>query len=242
MPTRFYLPASGAAAVSPTINAAWEHQNVDRRPTSTTKSNTANALTSYSPDGADHLTDEDAHFVQFVSGALAAQTIIAQTVKIQAQCSEADLNSLFLTWLIYAVNNAGDSVTGTLLAIRRDNTEVDNGGVVNRGDSATTTQVILNAQDRLVFEIGLGGLPINAVGTQGHNGSFRFGDATGSTDLPENDTNTNDALAPWLEFAETISAYVAAAGAWPVVSHSSGRHNSAGTRWQRWVRARRRRN
>ena len=237
MPTRFYLPASGAAEVSPAINAAWEHQNVVRRPTSTTKSNTANAFTSYAPDSADHIVDADAHFVQFVSSALPAQTIAAQVVKIQAQCDEnAGGNDLLLTWLIYAVNNAGDTVRGTLLAIQRDGLEVDNGASgINRGDSGTTAEVVLQANDRLVFEIGLGGLPTQGPGTQGHNGSIRFGDATGSTDLPEDDTDANSTKAPWLEFANALNFSFAVAAGSAVLPQGYGEHNRYGTRFQRWL-------
>lgn len=204
MATRFYLPSSGTADVSPTVGAEWEHSNAVRRPTSPVKSSTAIADTSYSPDGADDLTDKDSMFVQFVSIPIAAQTIAAQTMKYALQGSETNAgNNCFVTVKAYVVSNDGATVRGTLLAIRRDATELAT-TVTNRTDSATTTSVVASANDRIVFEFGIGGLPTAAGGVQGHNGALRFGDNQG-TDLAENDTDTASTNNPWVEFANDIT-------------------------------------
>jgi hypothetical protein len=206
VPTRFYLPSTtGAPGVSPTISAEWEHQNTARRQTSTAKAGSAFASTAYSPDGADHLANADAHIVQFISAPLAAQSIAAQTLQITLLCSEAHAsNNLFLTWKVYLCDSAGTPGV-TLLAIRRDATETST-SLTNRTDSAVSTDVTANDGDRVVIELGLGGTPTASGGVQGHNGTLRFGDPVGGADLVANDSATADA-APWLEFATSTLSF-----------------------------------
>lgn len=203
MPTRFYLPSSGSAPVTATVGAEWEHNNGVSRATFPWKTGTSIASTTYSPDAADDITDKDSMFVQFVSPPLLAQTIAAQTVKWAIQVSETNNgNNLFLTVKIYLVANGGGAGTATILAIRRDGTEAAT-TVTNRTDSATSTSQTCNDGDRLVFEIGLGGLCTATGGVQGHNGTVQFGDDQ-STDLAENDTTTGTSNNPWLEFANPV--------------------------------------
>ena len=202
MPSRFYLPASGTAAVSPTISADWEHSSAIRRPMSTTKGSTALVSTAYTPDGADHLVNGDALHVQFVSDRLSAQTIAAQTVSLSIKGLMAHANNAqFLTWKLF-IWTAADAVGPTLLAIRRDATAYTT-TLINRTDSATTTGVTVSDGDRLVLEIGTGGTPTAAGGTQGHNATLRWGES-GATDAPANDTATSTTENPWLEFANTL--------------------------------------
>lgn len=202
MVSRLYLPSTTTAAVSPTISADFEHQNGARRQMATRKVASAFATTTYTPDAADHIADQDAQLVQFVSPPLVAQTIAAQTAKLTIIGSEANAgNNCFLTWKLFLCDSSG-AVGSTILAIRRDGTELST-TLQNRTDSATTTQVTASAGDRLVLEIGAGGSPTASGGTQGHNGALRFGDSSGS-DLAEDDTSTTDAN-PWLEFANTLT-------------------------------------
>lgn len=205
MATRFYLPSSGAAAVNPAFSAEWEHQNNVRRPMSTAKSDTALLAISYSPDAVDHIANEDALFGQFISEPLAAQTIAAQVVKLQMQCSEIIAqNNLFMTWKLFLCNNDGSTIKETLLAIRRDGTEVAT-SATNRSDSANTSAADCEDGDRIVLEIGLGGLPTAAGGVEGHNGNIRTGDVIALPDLPEDDTQTGAGHNPWLEFADDLT-------------------------------------
>jgi hypothetical protein len=202
--TRFYLPSVAAAAVSPTISAAWEHQNVDRRQMDPGRVNSPFALTTYTPDAADHLVDADAHFVQFISRPLGAQTIAAQTVTIVIRGSEAHTaNNCFLTWTVYLVDAAG-AFKATLVAIRRDATEFTTSDLA-RTDSATSTSVTSVLGDYLVLETGLGGTPTGSGGVQGHNGGLQFGDDSG-TDHTAADGGTSN-FNPWLEFATTTISF-----------------------------------
>jgi hypothetical protein len=204
MASRFYLPASGTAPASPTVSAEWEHNNAVVRPMRTVRAGTAFATTAFSPDAADDITDRDSMFVQFVSDPLLPQTISAQTVAIQILGNETNAgNNCFLTWKLFLCSRDGTSIGSTILAIRRDATELVVTTNTNRSDSATSTQVTAALGDRVVLEIGIGGVPVATGGVQGHNGGLRFGDSSAS-DLAVDDTATADAN-PWLEFPNTLA-------------------------------------
>ena len=206
MATRLYFPSTGTPDISPTINngGEWEHSNGVRRPLVTTVGSSALSTDAYTPDAADHLTDGDALIYQYIlTDKLAAQTISGQTVKWQFQCLEAHANNnLFLTLKIFVCGNDG-TIKETLLAIRRDSTEVAT-SLTNRGDTATISSATVEDNDRIVIEIGLGGTPTATGGVQGHNGSIRFGESASSGDLPEDDSTTATTYRPWLEFANTL--------------------------------------
>ena len=205
MATRFFFPETEAAAVSPAVSSEWEHQNVVRRKLLTTPDGSTLTTTAYTPDAADHLVDNDAHHRQYVSDPIAAQTIAAQTFKLQMQALEANNgNNLSLTWKVFLVSNDGGTIKETLLAIRRDGNEVTT-ALINRSDSATSSAADAEENDRIVIEVGLGGLCTAAGGTQGHNGSVRWGCNASSGDLPENDTEAGTTFRGWFEFANTIT-------------------------------------
>ena len=207
MATRLYFPSTGTPDVLPTINngGEWEHSNGVRRPLVTRLGSSALSTDAYAPDAADHLTNGDALIYQYVlTDKLSAHTISGQTVKWQFQCLEAHTNNnLFLTLKIFVCGNDG-TIKETLLAIRRDATEVAT-SLTNRGDSANISSATVEADDRIVVEIGLGGTPASASGVQGHNGSIRFGESASSGDLPEDDSTTTTTYRPWLEFANTLA-------------------------------------
>lgn len=219
--TRFNLPSTGAAAVEPTPNASWNDTSIHAHLKCVTTKITS-AMTTRSFSDADE-TNKNILFNQWVSDPIAAQTISAQTIKIQMRCSEVNAkNNLFLTWAVYVFNNAGDTLRGTVVPLQRDGTEVIASTdpateAVNRGDSATSTQVISQDGDRIVVETGLGGDP--ALGGT-HSGSIIIGDDSG-TDLPENDTGTlpNN---PWLQFTNEITFYTPPSGGQPTVKRFGG--------------------
>lgn len=204
MATRLYLPSTGAAAVSPPISGAdWAHINVVRRPLNAVNGGSAIATTTYSPDVTDHLVAGRAHVTQFVSDVLPPQTIAAQAVKLQVRVAEVvATNNLFLNWKVYAVAEDGQSVLGTLLAVRADALEAGT-ALANRADSATTTAFSSVVNFRLVVELGLGGTPTASASVDGHNGSMSFGE-NAATDLPEDDASTA-ALNPWIQFAQPLA-------------------------------------
>lgn len=203
MATRFRLPASGAAAVSPALQS-YSHSQTTRRPLPTSDSTTL-ATQAYTPDAADHLVAGDAHHVQFVSAPLAAQTISAQTVKLCLQALEDHTNNnLFVQLWIGLVSFDGTTARSTILAKTADDVEIAT-SLTSRTMSATTTSQTCVAGDRLVVEISVTGTPAAAGGTQGHNAQLRFGSDGAGGDLAENDVQTGTTLNPWLEFANTLT-------------------------------------
>lgn len=208
MATRFYFPETEAAAVSPTISAEWEHQNAVRRRLLTTPDASTLTSTAYTPDGADDTTDKDSHHRQYVSDALAAQTIVASTFKIQFQGLEPNLScNMSLTWKVFICSNDGTTIKETLVAIQRDGTElvINASGVTNRGDSALSVLANLEDGDRLVCEVGVGGTPVSGAGINGHNATLRWGCNASGGDLPENDTETGTTFRPWLDCSQTLT-------------------------------------
>lgn len=207
MAQKWYLRSSGTPDISPTVTADWEHIEASplRLTTSPTGGSTSLSSKAYSPDAADHLVNADAHVIQYISAeTLAAQTISAQTVSLAVQCLESNAgNNVFLTWKIYIVNAAGTSVLGTLLAIRRDATEMATTRT-NRTDSATTTEVTTSEAGRLVIELGCGGTPTGAGGVQGHNCTLFHGDNS-ATDLPADDADTTTTKRPWVQFTNDLT-------------------------------------
>jgi len=132
MPTRFYFPLDETAAVSPTVSAEWEHQNVVRRRLLATPDSSTLTTTAYTPDAADHGVDNDAHHRQYVSDQVAAQNV-SGTFKLQLQGLEAHANNnQFLTVKIFAVSSDGTTIKETLFAITRDATEFTT-SLLNRG-------------------------------------------------------------------------------------------------------------
>lgn len=201
MATRFYFPSSGTSAISPAVDAAWDGTGTfgfAHRDCVTTKTSTANnvGVSNNDSDNADH----DVCVIQFISPAIAAQTISAQTIKSQFLCNEISANSnVFFAICIRVLSNDGTTVRGTVLSLTRDGTEMLNTGYQNRRFSATSSSVSASDNDRIVIEIGGGGDPL----TGGLDFAILLGDSAG-TDLAEDDTTTtqND---PWVEFANTIT-------------------------------------
>lgn len=204
MATRFYFPDALVADLSPTIGSEWEHQNVVRGALLLAVDTSALATTAYTPDGADDLVDKDAHHRQYVSAPIAAQTV-SGNVKAQFQCLEANAgNNLFLTVKVFVCGSDG-ATKETLLAITRDPTLEVGTALTNRTfSSIALASATVEEGDRIVVEVGLGGLPTAAGGTQGHNGSLRWGCSAAGGDLPENDTDTGTTLRPWIEFDGNI--------------------------------------
>lgn len=206
MPTRLYFPGSETAVVSPTISTSdWGHINTLRRRLLRSPDSSTLSTVAYTPDGADHLVNANAHHRQYVSDPLRAQTI-SGTFKGQFQCLEAHANNdLFLAIKIYVVSNDGSTVRGTALAVTRSTVELATALTNRTFPSSTLTSVDAQFGDRIVIEIGVGGTPTAASGVQGHNGSIRWGGNASSGDLPEDNTTTTTTFRPWVEFSQDIA-------------------------------------
>ena len=200
MPTRFYFPSTGSAAVSPAFSGSWDNtDDATRLPlVEDTASSTAMATTKY----RDNSNQNQNHLIhQWVSVPIDAQTIAAQTFEFQMRCLELDtVDNMVITIGARVVSNDGSTVTGTLFDVTRDGTEMATGTLTNRRFTVTTTEVTANAGDRIVIEVGCGGDP---QGGGNHDADIRIGD-NGAADLAEDDADTDDDN-PWIEFPNTIS-------------------------------------
>lgn len=207
MATRMFFSQGTLAPVTPPAPSAdWEHisgagsRKLLQSPDTSTLTSTA-----YTPDAADHLVSADAHHRTFVSDGLTAQTLTGN-VKAQFQGLEANAgNNVSLTLKVLVISNDGTTVLNTLLAITRDATELATALTNRIFDSVAMGSYACAAGDRLAVEVGVGGTPTGASGTQGHNGTLRFGCNASSGDLPENDTETGTTFRPWIEFANTFT-------------------------------------
>jgi len=195
--TRFYLPSSGAADVSPGFNAGWEETgDADRLKMVTTK--ISSAMTNKS--GTTLITAGDLLLRQYVSAALEAQTITGD-VKIYARASEALATvDAFSRILLKVVSNDGGTVRGTLLSFGDYSTGAEwNTSLRNKSfaDIDPPTSVTTLDGDRLVLEIGFAHAAVIS------SAQINFGDDS-STDLSEDETTTT-ADNPWLEIGQTLT-------------------------------------
>lgn len=191
--TRFYLPSAGATVVTPAFDAGWEDTSIAAR-LATTVAWQATAATQVDFTDVD-VTDKDILFRQWISLPLSgAQSIPVGTIHMQLRAIEMlATNNMFATFSAKIVSNDGSTVRGTILAITRDDVEVDPSTLTNRMVSATGGSVSALDGDRFVFEVGTGGTPTAAT----HSSSISIGDDN-TVDLDYGDVTTA-AFNPWIE-------------------------------------------
>lgn len=202
--TRFYLPSSGSADVSPTFDAGWEETgSADRIEMVLTKISSAmtdKSVTTIASTG-------DALCRQYVSNTLNAVTLTGN-IRVYARANEA-LATVDATARIkvYVVNSAGDTVRGTLLAINDYSTGTEfNTSNRNKAfaDGDTPSSVSLQQGDRIVLEIGFNHAAVIS------SAAVNFGDNS-ATDLLYDETTTA-ADNPFIEFNQTITEGAAPGG------------------------------
>lgn len=204
--TRFYLPSTGAAAVSPAFTLSgfsWtDTTQADRIAAVTTKINSA--ITDKVCNGTGG-TNIDQLFRQYVSAPIQAQTI-SGTVKGQIRAlEELTSNDARAQIVIYVVSNDGSTLRGVLYGgdTATLSSEFSNAGRVNRkfprGGAQSLSSVACSANDRIVMEIGA-----RRSGTSVHQVYLVFGDTTTGADLPEDETTTTATTIPWIEFSADI--------------------------------------
>ena len=222
MATKFYFKSTGAAAVTPpTPGAEWEHQqNLQNLPMSTSLGSTALATVQDLADAADHTAaDQDAVSMAFVSSEqFAAQTITAQTITAQFQCFQPNTNcNQQLAIKIYAVSGDGATARSpAILSIWRRGVAMNAASIRNQTLNTTSTEVTISDGDRIVVEIGSGGNPTAGSGVNGHNNNVRVGESAANGDLPVDETQTGTGYRPWLNFANTLTAYTPSTAVIPI--------------------------
>ncbi len=215
MATRFYLPSTGAAAVSPTFGASWTDSAAAADRIALVNARISSAFTE--KDVGSHTATEIAYVLcrQYVSAPLAAQTITG-TVKGVVRARETHNGAnCDLAIRVAKCANDGSSVT-EILAIASENDAASNaaGAAPEFSDIALTNRRFeqgvddfdldlastgVSAGDRLIVEIGYGKQTTNTT----RRGIIEFGDNAGS-DLAEDETSTSQ-LCPWVEFSMDIA-------------------------------------
>lgn len=199
MATRFYLPSTGAAAVSPAY-AAWNNtaEAASRLKCVTTRISSAMANVSVFDDA--YSADYSRLWRQYVSDPIGAQTVIG-TVKgqVRVYSDTAGMNHDRVSLCIKVVSNDGTTLRGTLLALGYYGATNEYAlSLTNRtlANDDALSSVVASDDDRIVIEIGT--QPSVAPGDEGLVYAS-FGDNSG-TDLAEDETATaaNNA---WVEFS-----------------------------------------
>lgn len=201
MATRFYLPSTGAADVTPLAPTGWsETTGFDILKCVTTRISSAMAnkqrVTSLTAAGTRCLLR------QYVSNPIAAQTI-AGTVKgtVRGLESAANDNIDVVSSRIWVSSFDGQTNRGELLAIGNYGPVAEFATSLRAkriADGDTTTQVVCLPRDRIIIEIGYG----STVGGVSISGSLSFGDDS-ATDLGDNETDTA-ANNPFVELSQDI--------------------------------------
>lgn len=208
MATRFYLPYTGAAAVSPTFGAGWGvTTNAIRRAIVTTR--ISSAVTAV--NGVANAATGNQLLYQGVSAPLAAQTL---TGSFKGQVFGVATGGAPGALAVRVAKCAGDgsgvteikavtysASTGTA-APPDYNTTAQNRRMEEGVDDFVLdfTNVSISDGDRLIVEIGYVDNTANV--TRAVN--LYFGDDSG-TDLPEDETTTTATYNPWIEFTADIS-------------------------------------
>lgn len=207
--TRFYLPSTGVAAVSPAFDVGWEETvDADRRRMVTTR--ISSAMTDKS--AATLITAGDTLVRQYVSDALEAQTING-AIRIYSRSSEALATVDAVSRLVLkVVSNDGSTVTGTLLSLADFSTGAEwNTALRNKSfaDGDIPGLVAANANDRLVLEVGFnhGAVVSSAL--------MNFGDDS-ATDLLQDEVATV-ADNPWLEIGQVLTFAAISVGWGPLL-------------------------
>lgn len=200
-PSRLYLSSVSFTGAFPPMGTEWEHLLGFRGRFSLVR--TGSPISQFGlNEGVDHLVDADVLVGQWITPYLAAQTLAAQTVTLTVQASTPDANNhLHLTWRLYVLRPIG-STGPVLVPIRRDDLEVPTVRTA-RTDSVAIPETVLLGGDRLVLELGLGGLPTDAAGVQSHSCRLYVGD-DGTTDLAAADGDTTVGPNPWFEIPQRL--------------------------------------
>lgn len=204
--TRFYLPSSGAADVSPpfTLQSTWDDvDGADRLETVTTRINSA--MTSKAEAKA-NTANTRALLRQYVSNPLGAQTIastttVKGTIRVLESAANDNIDKVSLKLLV--VSNDGQTLRCTLLAkgdygptnewaTALTNRRIADGDTISAACSVT-------AGDRVVIEIGFN----NTLAGTSITGTGNFGDNSAS-DLADNETGTA-ADNPFVELSQTLT-------------------------------------
>jgi len=213
MATRMYLARSDAPSGTPTQDALWDFTTgFVRRHLETGKYQpdslppaqlTISGINTNSPAGA-----VDVLLAQFIGPPLDSNQTISGNIKGQVSFAEsnaaADMRAQIVVWVWTGSGSRGTLYAGDAGALSSEFSVF--GTVTNRkvprGGSTALSSVNAQTGDRIVVEIG-GRKHENA--TTSRNMTVIFGAQNGITDFSEDETDTNQNKAAWVEFSQTIT-------------------------------------
>jgi hypothetical protein len=209
MATRFRLPSSGSADVSPAFQSYTHANSTTRRPLPTSDSSALSSV-AQTPDAADHTgVNGDTFHAQFVSAELPANVAFstADTVKYAIQGLEAHGgNNLFVQLWVGVYSSDGSTLQATLLTKSLDGTEIVTAIESSRTASHNLTSSYTTvAGDRIVVEFSVSGTPGGGGGIQGHNATLRWGSDGAGGDVAETDSDQATDVNPWIEFSTDLT-------------------------------------
>lgn len=206
MVTRYYLPSSGAADVTPSFDGGWFNTaSADVLKCVTTK--ISSAMSNKNVSETTSTANQDWAMRMYVSDPIGAQTITG-TVKGQIRALESGSSGdQRAQMLVKVVSNDGSTSRGTLLAFDTSalSNEFPTSGVTNRkfpkgSSGATLSSVTAQNNDRIVIELGF---RKGDTSSTNFASTLVFGDNNAS-DLPEDETTTT-ANNPWIEFSMSFA-------------------------------------
>ena len=208
MASRFYLPASGTAAVSPAFDATWDVTTTSPRRPLTSGGSTS--LATQITDTETSAGPQDVLSAQFVSAPIAAQTITG-TMSVVIPAVESNASTLaYLEVVVRVVSNDGQTVRGTLYS-GIDGTELAWPAVATRiFNAVSVTSVAALTGDRIVVEMGAW---FNNVTASARSANIRYGDLNTLTDYALTSALTTTVERPWVEFSQTITPQITVVGA-----------------------------
>lgn len=212
--TRFYLPSTGTATISPAFDSAWDDtSSVTSRPASTTRGTSAFAEITDTETSSSNTWD--VCLGRYISEPLSAQTISGTVMGIiRARESNTAANARS-QMVIRVVSGDGTTVRGTLLAQNNTTTNINewvatttvtaarNARFPVGSAAAALTSVTAQQGDRIVIEVG--GRAVN-TSTTSYTLGMRFGE--NAADLADNETGVVEG-APWIDFSAGIQFFTA---------------------------------
>lgn len=209
--TRFYLPSTGTASVSPAFDADWEvTTNADRLNMVTAR--ISSAMTDKSGVGDAGVAEQLLR--QYVSAPLAAQTL-SGTIKgvMRMSSNTANIGMGAPAFALSKCNSDCTVVTEIISVLQSpeaasaappgtEGTALENRrleGTPANTFAITVPSTTINAGERLVVELGYK----DNTSDTARFVNINFGDNS-VTDLPEDETTTT-ADNPWVEFSATIT-------------------------------------
>jgi hypothetical protein len=192
-------------SISPAYGAGWDKTSAAERRRCTLNKNET-AITGVSVPENSATSPYDVLIRQYVSEALQAQTI-SGTVKGQLCAHEQGNYDHCRAILIRVFSGDGATERGTLYSEFPESIAGEfyqsalGGRNIYFPASTSVSDVEAQAGDRIVIEIGY--RSFNTSTSNWYSG-FWLGD-NGATDLPENETDTNESKVPWIEFSQDIT-------------------------------------